>query len=269
VEKGLAALESRFGAGEITTRSGGGKGSQYKMDDIVRNPRIIITGMSGVLEHHPLMCQASLASVWWHYHDERLWPDWVEEYRAMTNLRTVCLWTGDHLEVGIVSGPPGDVKLLWSVKYISTVLADFRTPGILQYGVYRGAAGMRIGYVHATWERANRTIPVLVQFRFFGSASRDEFFSRLHAYVVQFTDLGPTARENLNGFRVYDGDDQARSGTWGMRNVHHEWTCVAAGPEENEGQEGGGETPFVNFARHPAVRMPSIRFVRSGGERRF
>jgi hypothetical protein len=53
-----------------------------------------------------------------------------------------------------------------------------------------------------------------------------------------------------------------------MRNVHHEWTCVAAGSEENEGQEGGGETPFVNIARHPAVRMP-ISFVPLGGERRF
>jgi hypothetical protein len=130
---------------------------------------------------------------------------------------------------------------------------------ILQYGVYTERTASRIGYIHALWRRPTRLVPVLFQLRFFGGEARDRFFSQMHQLFVTFTELDETEREDMEGYAPYDADaGDRRSETWGVRNVHHEWSFCRVGGAALEGDESiDHETPFSGPVRPPAVRVYS------------
>jgi hypothetical protein len=74
-----------------------------------------------------------------------------------------------------------------------------------------------------------------------------------------FTELDETEREDMEGYAPYDADaGDRRSETWGVRNVHHEWSFCRVGGAALEGDESiDHETPFSGPVRPPAVRVYS------------
>ena len=73
---------------------------------------------------------------------------------------------------------------------------------------------------------------------------------------MRFTEISEAEREDLLGYVPYDVDNDRRLETWGLCNIHHEWSFSRVGrPEIETSGEDSYDVPFSCSVRRAAVTI--------------